>query len=46
MHEATTHGVMPWTPLDRRRRVLVLRYQPQEKGNAEHQRNFDDEILG
>ena len=27
MPEATTHGVLPWTPADRQRRVLVLRYQ-------------------
>ena len=30
--EATTHLVMPWRPVDRRRQVLGLRYQMQHLG--------------
>ena len=30
--EALTHGVLPWRPANRRRRVLTLRYRPQHRG--------------
>ena len=30
--EATTHCVLPWAPTDRPRRTLMLRYQPQHRG--------------
>ena len=29
MNELVTHGALPWTPRDRRRLILVLRYMPQ-----------------
>ena len=29
MNELVTHGALPWTPRDRRRMILVLRYMPQ-----------------
>ena len=32
INELVTHGVLPWTPKDRNRMILVLRYQPQYKG--------------
>ena len=32
MSEATVHTALPWRPTDRRRRTLVLRYQPQHMG--------------
>ena len=32
MSEATVHTALPWRPTDRRRRTLVLRYQPQHTG--------------
>ena len=31
MPECLTHGVLPWTPRDRRRRVLTLRYRPHHR---------------
>ena len=31
MPEAMTHGILPWTPTDRIRRILVFRYRPQHK---------------
>jgi hypothetical protein len=39
--EAVTHGALPWLPRDRQRRLLVLRYHPQEKGD----RRMSPEIL-
>ena len=30
--ELLTHGILPWTPRDRIRRILVLRYKPQHVG--------------
>tara|TARA_Y100000588_G_scaffold385226_1_gene478086 strand:+ start:1956 stop:2756 length:801 start_codon:yes stop_codon:yes gene_type:complete len=38
--EALTHGVLAWTPKDRNRLILVLRYHPQYQGNE----SFPDEI--
>ena len=35
MNELVTHGTLPWTPKDRMRMILVLRYQPQYKGGGE-----------
>ncbi|MBT5832995.1 MAG: hypothetical protein HOH77_22620 [Candidatus Latescibacteria bacterium] len=32
INELVTHGVLPWTPKDRNRMILVLRYHPQYKG--------------
>ena len=29
MNELVTHGALPWTPRDRMRMILVLRYMPQ-----------------
>ena len=29
MNELVTHGALPWTPRDRQRMILVLRYMPQ-----------------
>ena len=29
MNELVTHGALPWTPRDRGRMILVLRYMPQ-----------------
>ena len=29
--ECLTHGVLPWTPKDRQRRMLVLRYRPHHR---------------
>ena len=34
MPEAMTHGILPWTPADRIRRILVLRYRPQHKDSS------------
>ena len=34
MPEAMTHGILPWTPEDRIRRILVLRYRPQHKDSS------------
>ena len=31
MPECMTHGVLPWKPTDRRRRMLVLRYRPHHR---------------
>ena len=31
MPEAMTHGILPWKPQDRIRRILVLRYRPQHR---------------
>jgi|EP01046_Picozoa_sp_COSAG06_P019587 hypothetical protein len=39
--EALTHGALPWLPRGRQRRLLVLRYHPQEKGD----RRMRSEIL-
>lgn len=33
MSEGVTHGALPWTPKDRIRMYLVLRYQPQYTGS-------------
>ncbi len=38
--EALTHGVLPWTPKDRNRMILVLRYHLQWQGSE----SFPDEI--
>ena len=40
MPELLTHGILPWTPKDRMRRILILRYTPQHKGSE----NFSAEI--
>ena len=32
--ELLTHGILPWNPPDRIRRILVLRYTPQHKGGG------------
>ena len=32
--EATTHGVLPWQPRGRQRRVLALRFQPHDCADA------------
>jgi hypothetical protein len=32
--ELLTHGILPWNPSDRIRRILVLRYTPQHKGGG------------
>jgi hypothetical protein len=34
MPECVTHGVLPWTPKDRIRRILVMRYRPQHKAGG------------
>ena len=34
MPEAMTHGILTWTPEDRIRRILVLRYRPQHKDSS------------
>ena len=31
MPECMTHGVLPWTPKDRQRRIMMLRYRPQHR---------------
>ena len=31
MPECMTHGILPWKPTDRRRRMLVLRYRPHHR---------------
>ena len=31
MPECVTHGVLPWKPVDRQRRVLTLRYRPHHR---------------
>lgn len=31
MPECLTHGVLPWKPVDRQRRMLVLRYRPHHR---------------
>ena len=31
MPECLTHGVLPWKPTDRQRRMLVLRYRPHHR---------------
>ena len=41
MSEGVTHGALPWTPQDRMRMYLVLRYHPQYVGS-----DFPDEIIG
>ncbi len=35
MNELVTHGALPWTPKDRMRMILVLRYHPQYTGGSE-----------
>ena len=35
MNELVTHGALPWTPKDRMRMILVLRYHPQYSGRSE-----------
>ena len=35
MPELLTHGILPWTPKDRMRRILILRYAPQHKGGGD-----------
>ena len=35
MNELVTHGTLPWTPKDRMRMILVLRYHPQYAGRSE-----------
>ncbi len=35
MNELVTHGVLPWTPRDRGRMILVLRYVPQYQRNRD-----------
>ena len=32
--ELMTHGILEWRPMDRIRRILVLRYKPQHAGLA------------
>lgn len=32
--EALVHGALPWVPVDRLRRVLVLRYRPHTNAGA------------
>eukprot|EP01043_Picozoa_sp_COSAG02_P121628 COSAG02_NODE_58474_length_277_cov_0.623596_1_plen_43_part_10 len=32
--EALVHGALPWVPVDRLRRVLVLRYRPHTTAGA------------
>lgn len=34
MPELMTHGILPWNPSDRIRRILVLRYAPQYRGSG------------
>jgi hypothetical protein len=41
MSEGVTHGALPWTPKDRMRMYLVLRYHPQYVGS-----DLPDEIRG
>jgi hypothetical protein len=38
--EALVHGALPWVPVDRLRRVLVLRYRPHTKAGANPQPRF------
>ena len=38
MNELVTHGALPWTPRDRRRMILVLRYMPQYSRAPRHPR--------
>ena len=38
--EALVHGALPWVPVDRLRRVLVLRYRPHTKAGANPQPPF------
>lgn len=35
INELLTHGALPWTPKDRMRIILVLRYHPQYTGGSE-----------
>ena len=35
MNELVTHGALPWTPRDRMRMILVLRYMPQYSRGAD-----------
>ena len=35
MNELVTHGALPWTPRDRMRMILVLRYMPQYRPAAD-----------
>lgn len=39
--ELATHGALPWKPVDRQRRALVLRYRPHHRGGG----SLPDEIV-
>ena len=42
--ELLTHGILPWNPPDRIRRILVLRYTPQHKGGGGPSETLKDRL--
>ena len=45
MPELMTHGILPWQPTDRLRRILVLRYAPQYRGGGGVPESLEGRLL-